>query len=92
MIVSATQPHDLVLLRSWAPTIPFLIPGLGVQEGDLDTAVQHGMTRGGVGPIISVTRAIIYAGSGPDYARAVREAAAEWATRIRVARAAYVQP
>lgn len=92
MIVSATQPRDLVLLRSWAPCIPFLIPGLGAQEGDLDTAVQHGMTRDGLGPIISVTRAIIYATSGPDYAQAARHAAEEWAARIRTARAAYAQP
>jgi|AMZC01.1.fsa_nt_AMZC01003613.1_1 orotidine-5'-phosphate decarboxylase len=89
MIVSATQPRDLVLLRSWAPSIPFLIPGLGVQEGDLDTAVQHGTTRSGVGPIISVTRAIIYASQGDDFAEAASRAAREWVERIRQLRAVY---
>ncbi len=87
MIVSATQPRDLALLRSWAPSIPFLIPGIGVQEGDLGTAVQHGMTRGGTGPLIGVARAIIYASSDRDYVTAARAAAAEWAGRIRAARA-----
>ena len=87
MIVSATQPRDLALLRSWAPSIPFLIPGIGVQEGDLGTAVQHGMTRGGTGPLIGVARAIIYASADGDYAAAARTAAAEWVERIRAERA-----
>ncbi len=82
MIVSATQPRDLALLRSWAPSIPFLIPGIGVQEGDLETAVRHGQTRSGVGPLISVTRAIIYASSGADFADAAHKAAGQWRERI----------
>lgn len=89
MIVSATQPHDLVLLRSWAPSIPFLIPGLGAQEGDLDTAVQHGKTRHGIGPVISVTRAIIYASSGADFAEAAHQAAQTWRSRIHEVCRAY---
>jgi len=87
IIVGATQPRDLAQIRSWAPGLPFLIPGLGVQQGDLTTAVEHGMTRTGVGPLIGVARAIIYASQGADFTDAAHDAAAAWVTRIREVRA-----
>lgn len=87
IIVGATQPRDLSRIRSWAPTLPFLIPGLGVQQGDLTTAVQHGTTRGGIGPLIGVARAIIYASRGPDFAEAAQRAAAAWVKQIQEVRA-----
>lgn len=86
--VSATQPRDLARVRNWAPTLPFLIPGIGVQQGDLNVAIQHGVTRTGIGPLIGVARAIIYASQGSDYAAEAREAASEWVNRIRAARSA----
>jgi orotidine-5'-phosphate decarboxylase len=86
--VAATQPRDLGQIRSWAPTLPFLIPGLGMQGGDLDLAIEQGMTRDGIGPLISVTRSIIYASAGSDYAEAARSATSDWANHIREAREA----
>jgi len=87
IVVSATQPRDLARIRSWAPNLPFLIPGLGVQQGDLATAVEHGVTRHGLGPVIGVARAIIYASQGADFAEAAHLAGREWVTRIREVRA-----
>lgn len=86
--VSATQPRDLARVRDWAPTLPFLIPGIGVQQGDLNVAIQHGVTRTGLGPLIGVARAIIYASQGVHYAAAAQDAAQEWVSRIRAARSA----
>jgi len=80
---AATLPRDLARIRSWAPNLPFLIPGLGVQEGDLRTAVEHGATRTGIGPIINVSRAILYASQGPDYGEKARAAAQQWVADIR---------
>lgn len=81
--VAATLPRDLARIRSWAPNLPFLIPGVGVQEGDLRTAVQHGATRTGVGPIINLSRAISHASSGADFGEQARAAADRWLTEIR---------
>jgi len=89
LIVAATQPHDLALIRSWAPTLPFLIPGIGVQQGDLNIAVQHGVSRTGIGPLIGIGRAIIYASQNADFASAAHEMARDWMNRIRAAREQY---
>lgn len=86
LVVGATQPHDLSQLRSWAPNLPFLVPGIGVQRGDLDIAIEHGVTRTGIGPVIGVTRAIIYASQASNYADAARTAAREWVEQIRARR------
>lgn len=89
LMVSATKPGDLANIRSWAPTIPFLIPGLGVQQGDLHTAVEHGPTRTDIGPLISVARAIIYASQDADYADAAHQAAAAWREKIQSVKRLY---
>lgn len=81
--VAATQPRDLGRIRSWAPTLPFLIPGLGEQGGDLAAACEQGLTRMGIGPLMSVTRSIIYASQGNNFAEAARDAAQDWLRRIR---------
>jgi orotidine 5'-phosphate decarboxylase subfamily 2 len=86
LIVASTQPHDLALIRSWAPSLPFLIPGIGVQQGDLNTAVQHGVSRTGIGPLIGVGRAIIYASQNAGFASAARAVARDWVSQIRAAR------
>jgi orotidine 5'-phosphate decarboxylase subfamily 2 len=84
--VGATQPRDLARLRCWAPSLPFLVPGLGEQEGDFTLAVEHGLTVTGIGPTISVGRSIIYASDGADFEQAAHTAAREWVERIRAAR------
>ena len=66
-------------MREIAPALPLLIPGIGVQGGDPASTVRSGW-RGSAerttGPIIvSSSRAVLYAGSGADYAEAARKAA-----------------
>ncbi len=89
LVVGATQPRDLSQIRSWAPTLPFLIPGIGVQQGDLAVAVEHGVTRTGIGPLIGVARSIIYASQGADFADAAYASARDWVQRIREMAARY---
>lgn len=84
---AATLPRDLARIRSWAPNLPFLIPGIGVQEGDLRTAVQHGSARTGIGPIINISRAITYASRDRDFGRQAQAAARTWVEDIRRERA-----
>ena len=43
LVVGATAPADLSEIRAIAPGLPFLVPGVGSQGGDVDAALQHGM-------------------------------------------------
>ena len=81
LVVGATYPDELASLREQAPELPFLIPGIGAQGGTLEAAVRFGAS-GLLGPLISVSRAVNYASSGPDYAEAAREAALRLRDRI----------
>lgn len=82
LVVGATYPEELVRLRVLAPELPFLIPGIGAQGGDLAKAVAHGPTAQGIGPVINSSRGIIYAGSGADFAQASCRAARDLRDRI----------
>jgi orotidine-5'-phosphate decarboxylase len=57
--------------------LPILVPGMGHQGGDPRAAVEAGATADGRGLMISSSRAILYAGSGDDFAEAARRAAIE---------------
>lgn len=82
LVVGATYPEELARLREIAPNLPFLIPGIGAQGGNLEAAVTHGPTAGGLGPVINSSRGIIYASAGPDFAEAARGAAVALRDRI----------
>ncbi len=86
LVVGATYPDELIRLRQLAPRLPFLIPGIGAQGGDLEIAVSHGPTTEGVGPVINSSRGIIYASSGDDFAEAAREAASALRARVNSVR------
>ena len=62
--------------------MPILIPGVGSQAGDLRAAVINGTDAQGRRAIISASRSIIYAGSGPDFAEAARREASTLRDRI----------
>ena len=82
LVVGATYPEELGILREMAPDLPFLIPGIGAQGGSLGEAVAHGATEDGIGPLINSSRGVIYASSGPDFGGAARTAALELRNRI----------
>ena len=73
-VMGATYPSELVVAREMAPTANFLIPGIGAQGGNLETAVRYGPDEV-AGPVISASRSIIYASGRADFAEAARAAA-----------------
>ncbi len=75
VVVGATSIDDLRILRRRHPGLPFLVPGVGAQGGDLEQAVLYGRSTQRAGLIINASRQIIFASSGPDFAEAAGRAA-----------------
>lgn len=73
LVVGATAPTELETLRDRVPDIPFLVPGVGAQGGDVKAAVSHGLADG-IG-LVNSSRSIIYAAEGPTFDKAAGEAA-----------------
>jgi orotidine-5'-phosphate decarboxylase len=75
LVVGATCPDELAAARGIAETMPFLVPGVGAQGGDAGRAVTAGKTSDGTGLLVNVSRGVLYASSGTDFAEAARSAA-----------------
>ncbi len=75
LVVGATYPSEMKRLRELCPAAPFLIPGIGAQQGSLAEAVRAGLDADGRGVLISASRGVTYASSGPDFAEAARREA-----------------
>ena len=75
LVVGATYPREMADLRRAHPDLPFLVPGIGAQGGDLEATLAAGLDAHGSGLLINSSRGIIYAGGGS--AGAIGEAAAE---------------
>ncbi len=87
LIIGATYPEELRLIRQNHPNIPILIPGIGAQGGDLASAVRYGVNAQGEKAIINSSRQIIYASRAKDFAQAARRAATELRDQINYYRA-----
>jgi orotidine-5'-phosphate decarboxylase len=83
LVVGATFPAELERVRTIAPNVPLLIPGIGAQGGDVAAAVNAGQAASGYGMIINSSRAILYASSGADFAIAAGRAAGDAVTEMR---------
>jgi orotidine-5'-phosphate decarboxylase len=75
LVVGATYPEELRQVRSLAPNLPILIPGVGAQAGDLRKAVGYGVNTSGERAVINSSRQIIFASRDKDFAAAARRAA-----------------
>lgn len=75
MVIGATYPDELKVIRELTPDMFFLIPGIGAQGGDIEKTLQNGLRKDKSGLIIHSSRAIIYASAGEDFAEAARKEA-----------------
>ena len=75
LVVGATFPQELKLIRGIVGDMPLLIPGIGAQGGDVEATVRNGKTADGTGLMINSSRGILYASSGAGYAEAAADAA-----------------
>ncbi|MHB8684382.1 MAG: orotidine-5'-phosphate decarboxylase, partial [Dehalococcoidia bacterium] len=72
LVVGATYPEEMRRLRAICPEMPFLVPGIGAQLGDLAASVRAGIDARGRGMLISASRGVTYASRRPDFAAAAR--------------------
>ena len=95
LVLGATAPAELSEIRDVAPGLPFLVPGVGAQGGEIAPVLADGPAReapggrvAGGGLLVNVTRGIAAAAAGltseREVAEALRKAAAEWAERLPV--------
>ncbi|MBN1540850.1 orotidine-5'-phosphate decarboxylase [candidate division KSB1 bacterium] len=75
LVVGATHPSELQAVRRIAPDLPFLIPGIGAQGGDLEKSVFFGTDQKGGAALLNSSRAILYASTGKDFVDAARRVA-----------------
>ncbi|PLZ03353.1 orotidine-5'-phosphate decarboxylase [Burkholderia sp. WAC0059] len=86
LVVGATFPKEIEIVRGIVGDMPLLIPGIGAQGGDVEATVRAGRSASGAGMLINSSRAILYAGKGEDYAEAAALAAKETRDRINAFR------
>ncbi|MES2208762.1 MAG: orotidine-5'-phosphate decarboxylase [Chloroflexota bacterium] len=96
LVVGATAPDELEHIRSVAPGLAFLVPGVGAQGGDIDAVRRAGPAmsdpaggRPGGGLLVNVSRGIsgaagAGAGAGGDPGEQLAAAAAGWSGRLSV--------
>jgi len=98
LVVGATAPAELAAIRAIAPSLAFLVPGVGAQGGAIAPVLADGPAsagpaagRPGGGLLVNVSRgvagaAMAGAGSGgsSDPFERVEAAARDWATRLPV--------
>ncbi|MSO59184.1 MAG: orotidine-5'-phosphate decarboxylase [Ilumatobacteraceae bacterium] len=74
LVVGATYPAELKIVRDIVGDMTLLVPGIGAQGGDPHAVITHGSNSVGRGLIINSSRAILYA-SDTDHAAGAHAAA-----------------
>jgi orotidine-5'-phosphate decarboxylase len=85
LVLGATYPTEIRRVRQLCPGLPFLLPGIGAQEGALSQSVRYGVDASGRRAIINSSRGIIYASKGKDFPEAARRAAVQLRNAINAA-------
>lgn len=83
LVVGATHPEAFAPVRKLAGGLPFLIPGIGTQGGDLEKTLKYAPNSKGQGMIINSGSAIIFASNGEDFADAARAKTLELHNQIQ---------
>lgn len=76
-VIGATRAGELSNARKLAPHHFYLVPGVGAQGGSMQEVFKEGKIKD-CGLLINVSRAVIYASSGEDFAEKARDGAMEY--------------
>ena len=73
LVVGATAPAEIAEVRAACPDIPFLIPGIGAQGGDLEGSVAAAWNGDPASCLIASSRSVMYASDQAVAARELRD-------------------
>jgi uridine monophosphate synthetase len=82
LVVGATYPETLARVREAAPDPWFLVPGVGTQGGDLESALRAGLRKDALGTLINVSRSLARAKDPKQAAAGLRDQILEIRKRI----------
>lgn len=82
-VVGATRSDEFINLRKISPDHFFLVPGVGAQGGSLAEISEKAMNKD-VGLLVNVSRDIIFASSGHDFASVAGEKAKAYAAEMSI--------
>ncbi len=86
LVAGATAPAELRDIRQIAQDRLLLVPGIGAQGGDLIDATRAALRGDGRGALIAISRGILFASVGADFAEAARLAALRYRDAINALR------
>lgn len=84
LVVGGTHTNEVAEIRKQAPDLPFLVPGIGAQGGNLEKVIQNATDERGLSTLINSSRTIIYASPERDFAEAARERARQLRDQINM--------
>jgi orotidine-5'-phosphate decarboxylase len=84
LVVGGTHTHEIEEIRNVAPTLPFLVPGIGAQGGNLEKVIQYATDERGESALINSSRTVIYGSSEKDFADVARSRAKSLRDRINM--------
>lgn len=83
LVMGATDIVALENIRQQCPDLPFLVPGIGAQGGDLAAVMKAAQNADG-GLVINASRSILYASQDDDFAEKARQATFELCSNIQI--------
>lgn len=81
-VVGATRASELENIRSIVPEHFLLVPGVGAQGGNLEEVSKYGLNKD-IGLLVNVSRAIIFASDGENFAERAGEVAKEYHEKMK---------
>ena len=73
LVAAATYPEEIARIRSIVGDMTLLVPGIGVQGGDIAAVLRAGINSRGKGLVINASRSVILADNPAQAANTIRE-------------------
>ncbi len=72
LVVGATYPEELTRVRAIVGDMPILLPGIGAQGADTESAIKAGLNSKKAGLIVNSSRGILFAKNAREEAETLR--------------------